>query len=83
MCDLLLARRQPVCLQQQRRDQDLIALLTSADELLGLGIIVPSRNAELVRWCLAHGLRLVQQSTPMTIGLYSEPAGVYLPSIVS
>ena len=26
-------------------------------------------------WCLDHGLRIVQQSTLMTIGLYNEPAG--------
>jgi hypothetical protein len=42
---------------------------------------VPTRNGELFRWCLASGLRLVQQMTLMTIGLYNEPAGAYLPSI--
>jgi hypothetical protein len=49
---------------------------------MGLGILVPARNADLLRWCLAQGLRIVQQSTLMTIGLYNEPAGAYLPSIV-
>jgi GNAT superfamily N-acetyltransferase len=63
-------------------NEDLIALLASAEEYLGLGILVPSRNAELVRWCLEQELRIVQQSTLMTIGLYNEPAGAYLPSIV-
>ena len=63
-------------------NEDLIALLSSAQTFMGLGILVPSRNAELVRWCLEHGLRLVQQSTLMTIGLYNEPAGAWLPSIV-
>jgi len=48
---------------------------------MGLGIRVPSRNAELLRWCLEHGLRIVQQSTLMMIGLYSRPAGSWLPSI--
>jgi len=28
------------------------------------------------------GLRIVQQSTLMGIGLYNEPAGAYLPSIL-
>jgi hypothetical protein len=56
--------------------------LASAEAYIGLGVMVPSRNAELVRWCLEHGLRIVQQSTLMTIGLYNEPAGVYLPSIL-
>ncbi|MDX6504747.1 MAG: hypothetical protein QOE29_1872 [Gaiellaceae bacterium] len=63
-------------------NEDLIALLGSAGTFMGLGILVPSRNADLLRWCLAHGLRIVQQSTLMTIGLYNEPAGAYLPSIV-
>jgi GNAT superfamily N-acetyltransferase len=61
---------------------DLIALLCSADAFVGLGLLVPSRNAELLGWCLAQGLRIVQQSTLMTIGLYNEPAGAWLPSIV-
>jgi hypothetical protein len=63
-------------------NEDLLALLGSADSFMGLGILVPSRNAELLGWCLAHGLRIVQQSTLMTIGLYNEPSGVYLPSIL-
>ncbi len=63
-------------------NEDLIALLSSAERFMGLGILVPSRNAELLRWCLEHGTRIVQQSTLMTIGLYNEPAGAYLPSIV-
>jgi GNAT superfamily N-acetyltransferase len=63
-------------------NEDLIALLASADAFIGLGILVPSRNGELLRWCLEHGMRLVQQSTLMTTGLYNEPAGAYLPSIL-
>ena len=49
---------------------------------MGLGILLPSRNAEVLQWCLNHGLRIVQQSTLMTIGLYNDPAGAYLPSIL-
>jgi GNAT superfamily N-acetyltransferase len=63
-------------------NEDLLALLSGAEAFMGLGILVPSRNAELLRWCLSHGMRIVQQSTLMTIGLYNEPAGAYLPSIV-
>jgi hypothetical protein len=63
-------------------NDDLFALLAAAEQFVGLGILVPSRNAELLRRCLDHGLRIVQQSTLMTIGLYNEPAGAYLPSIV-
>ena len=63
-------------------NEDLLALLASAEAFMGLGVLVPSRNAELLRWCLDHGLRIVQQSTLMTIGLYNEPAGAWLPSVV-
>ena len=63
-------------------NEDLMALLSSAEAFIGLGILLPSRNTELLRWCLEHGMRLVQQSTLMTTGLYNEPAGVYLPSIL-
>jgi GNAT superfamily N-acetyltransferase len=62
-------------------NENLIALLASAQTFMGLGILVPSRNAELLRWCLTHGLRIVQQSTLMTIGLYNEPTGGWIPSI--
>jgi predicted N-acetyltransferase YhbS len=62
-------------------NEDLVALLCSAEAFVELGILVPSRNAELMRWCLANGLRIVQQSTLMTTGLYSEPASAWLPSI--
>jgi L-amino acid N-acyltransferase YncA len=63
-------------------NEDLTTLLGSADTFMGLGILVPSRNAGLLRWCLANGLRIVQQSTLMTIGLYNDPSGAWLPSIV-
>ncbi|HZB42256.1 MAG TPA: GNAT family N-acetyltransferase [Ilumatobacter sp.] len=63
-------------------NEALIAMLSSAPSFMGLGILVPSRNGELLRWCLQSGMRLIQQSTLMTIGLYNEPAGAWLPSIV-
>ena len=53
-----------------------------ADAFLGPGILVPTRNAGLFRWCLEHGLRVVQPLTLMTVGFYREPAGAYLPSIL-
>jgi GNAT superfamily N-acetyltransferase len=62
-------------------NEDLFALLASASEFQGPGILIPNRNAALFRWCLENGLRVVQQATLMTIGLYNEPAGAYFPSI--
>jgi GNAT superfamily N-acetyltransferase len=63
-------------------NQDLQVLIASAKEFKGPGILVPIRNAELFRWCLERGLRVVQPNTLMTIGLYNEPVGAYLPSIL-
>jgi GNAT superfamily N-acetyltransferase len=61
---------------------DLQALIASAEAFAGPGILVPTRNSELFRWCLENGLRVVQPLTLMTSGLYNEPAGAYLPSIL-
>ena len=60
---------------------DLQAIVAAADGFGGPGILVPSRNAELFRWCLANGLRVVQPMTLMSIGLYNEPKGAFLPSV--
>jgi GNAT superfamily N-acetyltransferase len=61
---------------------DLQALIASAESFAGPGIIVPTRNSDLFRWCLENGLRVVQPMTLMTSGLYNEPAGAYLPSVL-
>jgi predicted N-acetyltransferase YhbS len=61
---------------------DLCALIASADTFAGPGILVPTRNAALFRWCLANGLRVTQPMTLMSLGLYNSPAGAFLPSIL-
>jgi predicted N-acetyltransferase YhbS len=61
---------------------DLQALIASVETYGGPGILLPSRNTSLLRWCLANGLRIVQPMTLMTIGLYNEPTGAWLPSIL-
>jgi L-amino acid N-acyltransferase YncA len=61
---------------------DLQALIASADAFGGPGILVPSRNSALFQWCLANGLRVTQPMTLMSMGLYNEPAGAWLPSIL-
>jgi hypothetical protein len=65
-----------------KTDLDLQALIASAESFAGPGIIVPTRNSDLFRWCLENGLRVVEPMTLMTSGLYNEPAGAYLPSIL-
>ncbi len=61
---------------------DLQAMIAAADSFAGPGILVPSRNSELFRWCLANGLRVVQPMTLMSLGLYNEPKGAFLPSVL-
>ena len=67
-------------------NDDLKALISSGpyddNSYGGQGILIPTRNTMLFRWCLDNGLRLVQQLILMTIGLYNEPRGSYMPSIL-
>ena len=61
---------------------ELKALIGAASAFVGPGFLLPTRNGELFRWCLAHGLRVVQPMTLMSLGLYHEPQGAFLPSIL-
>jgi predicted N-acetyltransferase YhbS len=63
-------------------NEDLKALIGAAEAFGGPGILVPTTNPELFRWCLDSGLRVVQLMTLMTTGLYTTPQGAYLPSII-
>lgn len=63
-------------------NQALKALIGAAPEFPGPGFLLPTRNTELLRWCLQQGLRVVQPMTLMSRGLYNEPAGVFLPSVL-
>jgi GNAT superfamily N-acetyltransferase len=63
-------------------NDDLRALIGAAKEFMGPGFLVPSRNGEIMRWCFSKGLRMTQALTLMTRGLYNEPVGAYLPSIL-
>jgi GNAT superfamily N-acetyltransferase len=61
-------------------NEDLKALIGAAPAFAGSGFYVPMRNAELFRWCLNHGLRVIQSETLMSLGLYNEPTGAFIPS---
>ena len=63
-------------------NEELKALIGAAPAFPGPGFLLPTRNAELFRWCLDHGLRVVQPVTLMSVGLYNEPAGAFLPSVL-
>jgi predicted N-acetyltransferase YhbS len=62
-------------------NDDLIALIAASPEFGGLGFHVPTNNDELLRWCFDNGLRVAKAMTLMSLGLYNEPCGVYLPSV--
>jgi GNAT superfamily N-acetyltransferase len=63
-------------------NDDLMALIAGAEAFGGPGLLVPSGNGELMRWALAHGLRITQSLTLMSRGLYNQPQGAWLPSII-
>ena len=63
-------------------NEDMKALIAAAPAFAGPGFLLPTRNAESFRWCLERKLRVVQPMTLMSLGLYNEPAGTFLPSIL-
>ena len=63
-------------------NEDLKALIGAAPEFPGPGFLLPTRNGEVLRWCLERGLQIVQPMTLMSLGLYNEPAGAFIPSIL-
>jgi GNAT superfamily N-acetyltransferase len=58
------------------------AIIGASPGFSGPGFLLPSRNAEMLRWCLTNGLRIVQPMTLMSKGFYNEPAGAFLPSVL-
>lgn len=63
-------------------NDDLKALIGAAPGFQGPGFLLPTRNSELLRWCLEKGLRVVQPMTLMSMGMYQEPKGPFLPSVM-
>lgn len=58
------------------------ALICSVPRFGGPGVLIPLSNAELLRWCVSSGMRVVQLQTLMALGTYQAPSGSYLPSII-
>jgi predicted N-acetyltransferase YhbS len=63
-------------------NEDLKALIGAAEAFPGVGFLLPTRNAEVLRWCLENGLKIIQPMTLMSRGLYQEPRGAFIPSIL-
>ena len=60
---------------------DLEALIGAATDFGTPGYLVPLANTQLFRWSLAHDLRVFFVVNMMTIGIYQEPAGAFMPSV--
>jgi len=63
-------------------NNDLKAIIGGSANFSGPGFLLPSRNAEMLRWCLNNGLRIVQQMTLMSRGFYNDPTSPFLPSVL-
>lgn len=63
-------------------NEDLKALIASADEFSGPGILIPTSNSELFLWCLENGLKVVQQMVLMDTSPNGPPGGVYWPAVL-
>jgi hypothetical protein len=63
-------------------NEDLKALIGAAAGFPGPGFLLPTRNSETLRWCMEQGLRIVQPMILMSLGLYNEPRGAFMPSVL-
>lgn len=63
-------------------NDDLKALLASVQEFSGPGVLIPTTNGELFKWCLENGLRVTQQLTLMDTRPSGPPNGPYWPGIL-
>ena len=63
-------------------NEDLKAIIGSASAFAGPGMLLPTRNGEVMRWCLNHGLKIIQPLSLMSYGPYNVPKGAFMPSII-
>ena len=60
---------------------DMKALMLGGDNEEPLSFLLPTRQTEFFRWCLAEGIRAIKPMSLMTMGEYHPPKGSYLPSV--
>lgn len=63
-------------------NETIMALIGGGQAIGGPGILVPIHNHALFEWCLRQHLRVTQLMTLMSMGLYNEPTGAYIPSVL-
>jgi hypothetical protein len=64
-----------------KSNEDLKALIASAQIIRGPGFFVPARNHELLNWLLDNGFRIAWPANLMSLGPYQEPRMPFLPSL--
>lgn len=64
--------------------EDMIALISGAAAIYSepFSFLLPTRNAELAKWCFQQDLKGVNPRTLMALGEYQEINGTYLPSVL-
>ncbi len=62
-------------------NDDLRALICESADFGTPGFLVPLDNNDLFRWCLEQGLRVFFVTNLMTIGIYQQPEGAWMPSV--
>jgi GNAT superfamily N-acetyltransferase len=64
-------------------EQDMCALIAGVLDAgeVPASFLLPIRQGEVFRWCLAAGLRVVKPMTYMTVGEYRDPGGAWIPSV--
>jgi ribosomal protein S18 acetylase RimI-like enzyme len=63
-------------------NDDLKALIGSGREIAGTGILLPTRNGDVLRWCFENGLKIVMPLSLMSKGYYQTPRNPFFPSIL-
>lgn len=63
-------------------NDDLKGLIGSGREITGPGFLLPTRNGEVLRWCLENDLRIVMPLSLMKKGFYQTPRKHFMPSIL-
>ena len=79
---VLFAETQPdvvIRMATAETNLDMQALIASVESSRGRKFLC---LRETMRWCLANGLRVVQPMTLMSAGLYNDPSGAWLPSVL-
>ena len=61
---------------------DVKDLIAGSDTIGSPGFVVPTRNSDLLAWCLSRGFRIRHPVNLMTFGAYAEPCGAFLPTVL-